>query len=248
MQMFRWLTRRLHHIRYHSAPRPQTVWSKAADLALAATLVLAWPATWAADRVWGGPAPITEEIPGRLGRELDGSLTAWLFDPDHDTGWPADLTPHGEFKLVGTVQKRGWPLTTSMQWREPVLTLRVFSDPDSGGAARLEPGTALHDAIDAALSKSKHDLVLAQWRGDEEAFRQMNWRAWFFSGMLWWLMLLAFALLLLGIARFGAALSRVRQLTRKYVRSSEGLCSHCGYDLRGLEFRDRCPECGELVW
>jgi hypothetical protein len=135
-----------------------------------------------------------------------------------------------------------------MHWQDPVLKLRIFSDPDSGGPVTLVRGTAMHDAIGAALAKSRHTQLMAQWRGEAESPTETHWRAFALSAMLWWLMLLAFSLLLLGITRFGAALTRVRRLTRKYMRSSEGLCSHCGYDLRGLEFNARCPECGELVY
>ena len=31
-------------------------------------------------------------------------------------------------------------------------------------------------------------------------------------------------------------------------RQASGLCVACGYDMHGLEFNERCPECGTLVY
>lgn len=32
----------------------------------------------------------------------------------------------------------------------------------------------------------------------------------------------------------------------RHIKTSEGYCNRCGYNLRGLEPRVRCPECGNL--
>jgi hypothetical protein len=35
---------------------------------------------------------------------------------------------------------------------------------------------------------------------------------------------------------------------RQHRLRSSGKCLKCGYDMTGLDFNERCPECGELVW
>jgi rubrerythrin len=35
---------------------------------------------------------------------------------------------------------------------------------------------------------------------------------------------------------------------REHQRRREGKCTACGYDMTGLEFNERCPECGAQVW
>ena len=49
-------------------------------------------------------------------------------------------------------------------------------------------------------------------------------------------------LIVLPVMFWASAVKRRRYLERE----SRGLCSDCGYDLRGIR-HDRCPECGALV-
>ena len=37
------------------------------------------------------------------------------------------------------------------------------------------------------------------------------------------------------------------RLNLRYARYNPGLCSACGYDLRGSQTSSHCPECGELI-
>jgi DNA-directed RNA polymerase subunit RPC12/RpoP len=37
----------------------------------------------------------------------------------------------------------------------------------------------------------------------------------------------------------------IRQYRQELKRTREGLCMHCGYDLR--QSKDRCPECGQPI-
>ena len=48
--------------------------------------------------------------------------------------------------------------------------------------------------------------------------------------------------------RFGSLWMTDKRLQREARRRASGKCMNCGYDLTGLEFNERCPECGAQVW
>ena len=60
--------------------------------------------------------------------------------------------------------------------------------------------------------------------------------------------MLSFALVAsVRILQFAAMNLRARRDRGRLQRLATGRCAECGYDLRGLEFNERCPECGQLV-
>jgi len=48
------------------------------------------------------------------------------------------------------------------------------------------------------------------------------------------------------VARWIAHLRSELAHRRERRTRARGRCPDCGYDLRGLEFSERCPECGRL--
>ena len=57
----------------------------------------------------------------------------------------------------------------------------------------------------------------------------------------WWTALLGLGVL----ALYLVGLARARRQSLRRCRIEQGLCPHCGYDLRAS--RTRCPECGKLI-
>ena len=55
------------------------------------------------------------------------------------------------------------------------------------------------------------------------------------------------AAVLIQCTRLLVFLARRQLHFRAQDRLVAGRCGRCGYDLTGLEFNERCPECGELV-
>jgi predicted Zn-ribbon and HTH transcriptional regulator len=50
------------------------------------------------------------------------------------------------------------------------------------------------------------------------------------------------------VLKFGSSLVLARRMGRRAQLRAEGKCHVCGYDMTGLEFNERCPECGQIVW
>ncbi len=242
--MLRPLRRRLALIRYYSASREETPWTRAGDAMLFITLVLALPAVLLCDASVIRPSVALEQK-GTLDRASAGHMDARLAEPERNPPWTERTV--GTFTLQLVEESRGWPLSTSIQTLplriEYDLLLEPKSRPDTGGIDD-EPK---RDAIEAALVREdRQRLLLAMERNTPERKSEPLLR-WALGAGLWWVFLYIAGMCLLGLARLGAAVwqRQVDSRARRFARL--GRCIHCGYDLRGTEFSERCPECGELA-
>ena len=245
--MLRWLHRQLATIRYHSAARHATPWTRATDVALLASLVLAPIIAWLCDQI---PLrrSIDSDLYGRVGLHVDrGEYEAWIMPVEKASeSWAASPTPYGEFWLVRAIEKRGVPLPSSIVHHKPSIRLEPFSREQPSVDGDLPPDSPIRVAIEGGLMKAGHDWVVAAWR-DEQPPPQRRWISLALNAGLWWIALSFVLWIAVNAARLIWVITGSRKLSRRFARESAGLCVHCGYDLRGLEFNERCPECGGLV-
>ncbi len=235
---WRALRRRLRLIRYYSAPRLQSGWTRALPATVFASLLLAWPAAWVSDRHVGRTAVVLERD-GWLIREPDGTLTALLRGRIVAGRWPAgDVL--GSFQLRVDDHRRGWPFVSTFQDR--VSRLGVESD----GAPDVAADPRLKGQIERALDEAGEAEALAAWR-DPAPPPRAHLRGWLASSMVWWLILSVVSALLVATTMLGAAAYERKRAGTRAARHSEGRCGHCGYDLVGLDFSARCPECGTIA-
>ena len=102
-------------------------------------------------------------------------------------------------------------------------------------------------AIERSLVDDERGAPFAdRWRGGGPE-RRFRWLAIGAGALVWWVILYVLAALVILCARAWATARRRQRQDRWSVRRAEGRCAHCGYDLRGIEFSERCPECGHLA-
>jgi hypothetical protein len=217
------------------------------DVALVTALLLAPGVAWLCDRV---PLrrSIESDLYGRIGLYVDrGEYEAWIMPADRaGESWPASPTPYGEFWLVRAVEKRGVPLTSSVVHYRPTIRLEPFSREEPSVQGDLPPESDIRQAMEKGLLKAGHDSVVAAWR-NEQPPPQRRWLSLAVNAALWWIALSFASWVLVHAARLIWLITSARKLGRQFARQSAGQCIHCGYDLRGLDFNERCPECGGLV-
>ncbi|MHC5023351.1 MAG: hypothetical protein ACYTGG_05500 [Planctomycetota bacterium] len=240
------IRRKLHEIRYHSALPAQTGWTAAADAALLAAILLAIPVTWLCDRLVVRPE-VAIMLDGQIalhGEEgtIDGRV--------HRDGLPAfDWQVYanlGRFTVTIDDDLHGWPFTTSIARQRAVIDLDLFSDPKPRFDVELAEGDPVRAAIESALARVDDPEVVTIFReGPPPA--STHWLRWLAVAGVWWITLSVGLTGGVRLVQFGALRAAVRRARRRAARLATGRCADCGYDLRGLEFNERCPECGALV-
>ena len=244
--MFRWIRRKLREIDYHSANRPSTIWTRATDAALVMTLLLAPLATWICDRIVSD-ATVVGRLSGIVGRDTDGSLRAFI---DEHSGPSEAYWEHasqwGEWQINRIELQHGFPFPTATQHGRPELLLNNYTKP--GGLKELPAGeTRLpRAAVTAALRDAGFDDVARRLSGSDGP-RKTHRVSWVIGSAVWWIILAGAGVLAVQLARVGFGIVWIRQTNRRFARRRAGHCAHCGYNLHGLEFNERCPECGHLV-
>ncbi|MHC5003264.1 MAG: hypothetical protein ACYTJ0_09080 [Planctomycetota bacterium] len=239
--MLRAIRNRLRAIRYYSASQHRTSWHRASDIALWAALVLAWPATWLASyAIHSSGLPLV--VQGHFGEQPDGSLIAWMVEP----GLEARGRIVGTFALSLVEHEQGWPFTTRVDPRPPSLDLDIFREPKPRTDVRLAPEDPLRPVIEAALREGAPRRMHQAWvQGDLPA--RSVWIGWVTGIMVWWVLLSAAGTGAVWLLAYAWRVHRGRGAARQADRLASGRCARCGYDLRGLEFNERCPECGSLT-
>lgn len=246
------IRRKLRQIRYYSAPRQQSRWTRALDWSFLAALVLAIPLTWMSDRMVGRTRPVLS-VSGQLVQWPDQSVQAILVSSAPPPPAWIEATPIGIFVMEVNDVHHGWPITTSVE-REPArLDLHLRNEARPRPNAQLQARDPIRIGIAEALTRDGHENLLAAWPASDDPAsaalqRRSNWFAWVLGAGVWWIMLTFGSAGAIRTARFLAALMQGTKQARQARFRSEGKCHVCGYDLTGLEFNERCPECGELVW
>ncbi len=245
--MFRPVRRTLRHIRYHSASRPNNIWTRAADAALVASLLCALPVVWLCDIAIIRHVTALE-LTGIVWQDAQSNVTTVQLNnaPMGLLSRPSG-DPIGSFKLTVTNHHRGWPFSTSVRQLPAVLDLDLRTEPQPRPNVQLDSDSPLRKALEAALHSNEQDAALAAFRRDN-AHVQHHTLAWVAGSATWWIMLTFGSSIALAVIRFSSRWIQVKRELRRRRLRDENKCAHCGYDLTGLEFHEKCPECGALVW
>jgi hypothetical protein len=243
--MIRRIRQQLRLIRYYSAPRRRTAWTRAADWSLLAALVLALPAAWLCDLlVHRQDAGL--ELRGGLATDPSGALVGRL-EEDEGLRWTGDGVPHGEFEVVAVETRSGWPFASSARPGEIRWSFKSFATGLTREGAQMPADAPERETIALALSQSGHAGLLDAADGAATAPARRLWFGLLANVALWWLALALAMMFAIAATRLTVTTHRSGRSQRAARRAARGLCHVCGYDLRGLEFNERCPECGALV-
>ena len=243
--MIRYLRRQLRLIHYYSATRDRTAWTVAAEWALLASILLAVPAMLLAERIVRR-AETAEEVTGAISGKPNGPFTVILDQPDArfaHSRWD----PYGDFDLTVADVHCGWPFTSAVERRPATLDLNVYVEQTVRRNARLDADDPLRVTIERALSENGETAMLGAWREERWPQLRRHYRGSVGGTLVWWMMLSFVSVAGLHVIRFATIAMSVRRENIKTGRIARGRCPNCGYDMRGLEFNDRCPECGALV-
>jgi hypothetical protein len=210
---------------------------------------LCLPATWIANVTVIQPTTAIA-VNGWLG-EMTGAEGRKTFDAAMATNARSfastpDVKVLGQFNILIVEDYRGWPLTTSVVRERAKLGLDLFGTPKAQEDVRLDANDPKRRAIENALAEDNESDALEHWRNGGTAVRQ-HWLNWFIAAGVWWILMVFASSFVIGIAQFIGLHVQRRVLKKRYEWRVEGKCHACGYDLTGLEFNERCPECGTLV-
>ncbi|MHC5113998.1 MAG: hypothetical protein ACYTGP_06170 [Planctomycetota bacterium] len=244
------LRRKLWYISYHSASRTRTAWTVAREWSLAVTLALAPPAMLLSEGLAVRTTSL-RQVSGKIYGHAEGPFISVIDDPEVWRRVPdlSDIPPHGEFTAMLTRSDRGWPFASAHAPIDITLELNLYEEVGSRPDARLAPDEPRRVAMTEALRRAGYDEFVERWiasdAGDEP--HERGWLASVGSTMVWWLMLLLAANAFIVVARAFAIMIDSHRSDRVAVRLAGGRCATCDYDLRGLEYNERCPECGSLI-
>jgi hypothetical protein len=243
--MLKRLARELRMIRYYSANRRRSPWQRVKDALLVLALPLAVPAILMAEQLVQRPVAL-EEVEGEMSRLDDGSVLAALKQSD-TAPWMLPGAPYGEFELELRRTELGWPLTSQQRLEGIQLDLHLFTETKTRRNATLPDDSPVRSAIEAVLREDDHTALLRAWQTPGGAEQQRVWFGSIFGVTLWWIMLTFAMFLVTSVVQFFVMVHRSQRQSRQSRLLAEGKCHVCGYDMRGLEFNERCPECGSLV-
>lgn len=241
------LRRQVHLIRYYSASKAHDAWSRAFDAAIVITLPLALLCTFALDRVVQRVEPV-ESRSGIVYRATDGTVGARIDVEGLRRATPFGTHWFGEFMLHADRGDNGWPFHTSSVMLAPRLQLNLYDTVTINEDAQLATDDPTRVAIAEALAKDGATDLLERWQTEIGAGpRDVAYWGWFFATTLYWIVLMMCSSAGLRISRVLWVVHHRRVHRKRRAHLQKNRCPNCGYDLRGLEFHSRCPECGELT-
>lgn len=243
--MFRRLRHKLRLIRYYSAARRRTGWDTAGDVAFFASFFLCLPLAVLANFLVERTSTAVD-VTGRFVKD-SGRLVAPLSASDTARSSTFAGASLGNYHLTARRSARGWPLTTSVVLYPAKLDVDILSEAAARPNAILSSDDPHRIAIETTLVEEQQHQALEAFTANQPIVRQ-QWLAWVIAAGVWWIMLAIGSSLMLGVARVATLWVLGKLSWRRVQLRAEGKCVHCGYNLHGLEFNARCPECGELVW
>jgi len=174
---------------------------------------------------------------------------AWLVNSPRARAPSPTVKITGNFRLTIDDHFQGWPLTTSIHRQPARLDLDILAQAKPQPNAKLDADSPLRLAIEQALSADEQNEALQSWhRGNQdllgsEQVRQ-HWLNWFIAAGIWWMLMVFTSSLAINTLQFGWLLRERHRARRQFQWLASGKCSHCGYDLTGLEFMNGARSAG----
>lgn len=214
------------------------------DVALFVSLAMAIPAALLSDVMVVHVATAWEQH-GRLGRGEGSRLDSILIEKDRASAPWDHARPYGTFVLHVPQQQGGLPFVSSRRSLPMRVEVDLFSEPDVEWLSELSAEHPVRAAIDEAV-RQRGGFALELWEGAMVPSTR-SWGVMAVNAICWWIALHIASSVVIALLRAGAFVMQQRRTVYQRQMRLLGKCAACGYDLRGLEFSERCPECGELA-
>lgn len=225
-------------------PVAASPWSRAADWALLATLLLAiFLMALSTELCRTMTVANGESSVVRVDGDQEGALA--LQPPG------SDEPSIGSIQWTATYRDCGWPFPILRQ-AQPVIASWTLDDPPETMNARMVPqehplAPALQEELGRTALPPWYATALETTWNDSPGSHLQWWNALFTLGLVW-LILYAAIRIPMTFLRASLILKRGLDTQIESRRSGSGRCPGCGYNLVGLDMSERCPECGTLLW
>ncbi len=244
---------RLALIRYHSAERTHSRWTRVLDVALVVCVGAGIGTLLVIENFATDETEIVRQQVLLRG-EMDLQLEARFLLKDEDLRQGA--YPAGEVTIRLLQREHGWPVPTRLETNLLQFDVNDFLRVGTDIDVDLDPdsplGRALQDGFDRwdgrALSPIEPALAEA-WKQPASG-AQRYWIGTILGAGMWWIALFLLTVIAVRLTQVTTFFMVRRRFGRAHARLSSGECAKCGYNLTGLEFNEHCPECGALtgIW
>jgi hypothetical protein len=250
MKMFRRLLKTWRRINYYAAHREATAWTRMSDAALVLSFVLAVPATWMSGLLVERH-PMALEASGALVQPADSiEPLAWIADEVGHIGASAGGSRLGSFRIEAFDTTFGWPFVLRTEPRAAKLYLDMFRSSQMEMDVAHDPGDRNQQAIAEVVRTEGEPILFRRWQARSDVTvlaPDHSVIGWIGNTIVWWVMLLVLFSMLITTMKFLSFVAELRHVSKWNRRRKRNQCLDCGYDLHGLDFNERCPECGALV-
>jgi len=244
--MLRPILRSLARIRYYSAPRASDPLSQLRRRLTVVALALSPLPLLVLEAMVSHTGFLVSARAG-LERQADGAVSVRV-EKEGEIPWGQGL-PIGEVEFGPRATTRGWPMTTLHMEAVPLVLMRRLYEGSKTVAVAEAEDQALWTSVSRAILEA--DPSAAQWIQPAPDQRdRLEGRRWWQSAVIVVASMIVLdltAALFISLLRGGNMLTSAARSAARRRRAARNQCLNCGYDMAGLEFHERCPECGTLV-
>ena len=242
--------RSLQRIDYYAARRPGDRWSRARRHAVGWSVPVGLVAMLLTELIVVREQTLLEQSAIMRGERSGPIVLSVETDVDGALVHPLGRLS-GQFSLRTVRDEHGWPFATRASDRRVALDLNEYLVDTNQIDVRLAEDDALWPAFERVARENPAWLPATRLlRGEEPGRSERGRRHLTTSVLVWgaWSMGIAAAAVVgLHTAEISSRLIGEARVRRRRARSRANRCAACGYDMRGLDFHPRCPECGALV-